>query len=144
MLYDSGDKAGARVQLLWVIERSNEDELKQVARVRLAEVQFDDKQYDDALRTLDARHDEPFAGVYADLRGDILAAAGRVSEARPAYQAALTRLDANSPYHAYVQAKLDALGGATGMPGGSAGAATTAAPAASPPAAAKNPPAPTR
>ncbi len=144
MLYDSGDKSGAKVQLLWVIERSNEDELKQVARIRLAEVQFDDKQYDDALRTLDAKHDEPFAGVYADLRGDILAAAGRVSEARPAYQAALTRFDANSPYHAYVQAKLDALGGATGAPGGSAGAAVAPAPAAPPPAATKNPPAPSK
>jgi predicted negative regulator of RcsB-dependent stress response len=145
MLFDSGDKAGAKVQLLWVIDRSNEDELKQIARIRLAGVQFDDKQYDDALRTLDAKHDEPFAGVYADLRGDILAAAGRVSEARPAYQAALTRLDANSPYHAFVQAKLDALGGALGGPGGSSGAtAPAAAPAASSSAAAKNPPAPSK
>jgi predicted negative regulator of RcsB-dependent stress response len=151
MLYDSGDKAAAKVQLLWVIDHSNEDELKQIARIRLAEVQFDDKQYDDALRTLDAKHDEPFAGVYADLRGDILAAAGRAGEARTAYQIALTRLDASSPYRTYVQAKLDALGGATdaqgkvgGATGGSAGAAPPAAAPggpAPPPAAAKNAPA---
>ena len=55
---------------------------------------FDDKQYDDALRTLDAKHDDAFAGIYADMRGDILAAAGRNAEARAAYQTALARLDA--------------------------------------------------
>jgi len=35
-----------------VLDRSAEDELKQIARVRLASIQFDQKQYDDALRTL--------------------------------------------------------------------------------------------
>jgi predicted negative regulator of RcsB-dependent stress response len=111
MLFDNGDKAGAKAQLQWVIEKSNEDTLKQIARYRLAEVQFDDRQFDDALRTLDAKHDEPFAGLYADLRGDLLAAAGKPAEARAAYQTAVAKLDAKSPYHSYVQVKLDALGG---------------------------------
>ena len=79
-----------------MIDRDAEDELKQIARLRLAAILFDDKQYDDALRTLDAKHDEAFAGIYADLRGDILAAAGRADEARTAYQTALARLDAKS------------------------------------------------
>jgi predicted negative regulator of RcsB-dependent stress response len=126
ILFDAGDKAGAKAQLQYVIDRSSEDELKQIARLRLAEVQFDEKQYNDALRTLDAKHDEPFAGVYADLRGDILAAAGRVSEARSAYQTALTRFDAASPYHSYVQAKLDAVGGPLSAAAGSAGATVPA------------------
>ena len=111
LLFDNADAQGATAQLQFVLERSNEDELKQIARVRLAEIQFDAKQYDDALRTLDAKRDEPFAAVYEDLRGDILAAAGRASEARTAYQTALTKLDAKSPYHGFVQAKLDAIGG---------------------------------
>ncbi len=111
LLFDSGDAAGATAQLNFVLDRSGEDELKQIARVRLASIQFDAKQYDDALRTLDAKHDEPFAGVYEDLRGDILAAAGRTSEARTAYQTALTKLDAKGGYYGFVQAKLDGLGG---------------------------------
>ena len=114
LMFDAGDTAGATAQLLSVIDRSNEDELKQVARIRLAEIQFDGKQYDDALRTLDAKHDDAFSGVYEDLRGDILAAAGRTSEARTAYQTALTKLDAKSPYHGFIQAKLDSIGGPLG------------------------------
>ena len=124
LLFDSGDTAGAKAQLACVIDRSAEDELKQIARVRLAAILFDDKQYDDALRTLDAKHDEPFAGVYADLRGDILAAAGRTSEARTAYQTALDEARRRRvAYHNFVQAKLDALGGPLG-----AGAAAGVAP----------------
>ena len=111
LLFDAGDAAGATAQLNFVLDRATEDELKQIARVRLASIQFDAKQYDDALRTLDAKHDEPFAGVYADLRGDILAAAGRANEARSSYQTALTKLDSKGAYYGFVQAKLDGLGG---------------------------------
>lgn len=133
-LFDNGDKAGAAAQLLGVIERSSEEELKEIARLRLAEVQLDQKQYDDALRTLDAKHDEAFAGIYADLRGDVLLAAGRNPDARAAWQTALTKLDANSPYHAYVQAKLDAAGGPLASAAGSAASSAPAAAPAAPPA----------
>ncbi len=114
LLFDNGDKAGAKPQLQWVIDRSGEDELQQIARYRLAEVQFDDKQYDDALRTLDAKHDEPFAGLYADLRGDILAAAGRARRRARRLPDGDGQLDAKSPYRSYVQVKLDAAGGPAG------------------------------
>ena len=111
-LHEAGDKAGAKAQLVSVIDRDSEPELKEIARLRLAALLMDDKQYDDALRTLDAKHDDGFAGIYADLRGDILVAAGRSAEARAAYQTALARLGATSPYRNYVQVKLDTLGGA--------------------------------
>ena len=137
LLFESGDKAGAKAQLAAVIDKDSEDELKQIARLRLAAILFDDKQYDDALRTLDARHDEAFAGIYADLRGDILAAAARNDEARTAYQAALTRLDAKSPYRNFVQVKLDTLGGAVA---GAGAVATGAAVPASAPGTAATPP----
>ena len=109
LAWDQGDKAGAKAQLQWVIDRASEDELKQVARFRLAAALLDERNYDQALATLDAKHAEPFAGIYADLRGDALAAAGRMHEARTAYQTALAKLDAKSPYRNYVQVKLDAL-----------------------------------
>ena len=138
-LYDAGDKAGAKAQLAAVIDRDSEDELKQIARLRLASMLFDDKQYDEALRTLDAKHDDAFAGIYADMRGDILAAAGRNAEARAAYQNALVRLDPKSPYRSYVQVKLDAQGGAIPVAGAAAAAPATVAAPATPPAPATAP-----
>jgi predicted negative regulator of RcsB-dependent stress response len=146
MLFDSGDAAGARTQLQWVIDKSDETDLKEIARYRLAEVLVNDKQYDEALKLLDAKHGAPYAGLYADLRGDALAMAGRKAEARAAYEDALAKLDSKSTYKQYVQVKLDALGGAgapapaPAAPSGSAPAAPAATPApapATPPAAPK-------
>ncbi|MCC7328139.1 MAG: tetratricopeptide repeat protein [Burkholderiales bacterium] len=129
LLYDSGDSAGARAQLQWAIDRADEIELKEIARYRIAGLLLDDKQYDEALRVLDAKHGEPFAGLYADLRGDALAAAGRTEDARGAYQVALAKFDSKSQYRNFVQVKLDALGGAP-VGGGSSAIAIPTPPAA--------------
>ncbi|MFO1311974.1 MAG: tetratricopeptide repeat protein [Burkholderiales bacterium] len=148
MLFDSGDTAGARAQLSWVIDKSDENDLKEIARYRLAEVLVNDKQYDEALKILDAKHGAPYAGLYADLRGDALAAAGRKEDARAAYADALGKLDSKSSYKQYVQVKLDALGGAPAAAPAAAmapAAAASAVPAAAPspaPAAAPAPAAP--
>jgi len=53
-----------------------------------------------------------------------LAASGKRDDARAAYQAALAKLDAKTPYRTYVQVKLDSLGGPTAA----AGAAITTLP----------------
>ena len=139
LLFENGDKAGAKAQLASVIDKDAEDELKEVARLRLAAILLDEKQYDEALRTLDAKHGESFSGVYADARGDINAAAGRREEARSAYQTALARLDPKSPYRNFVQAKLDAIGGPIGGAGAAAAGAATPAQGAVAPANTPNP-----
>lgn len=125
MLFDAGDKAGAKLQLTWVVDHADEDELKAIARYRLAEIQLDAGQADDALKTLDAKRPDAFNGLYADLRGDALTAAGRAADARAAYQEAAAALDPKSAYRAYVQVKLEAAGGAvaTAPTGGSSEAA---------------------
>lgn len=139
VLWDAGDKAGAKAQLNWVIDRASEDELKQIARYRLAEALLDDNQYDQALAVLDAKHADAFAGLYADLRGDALAAAGRAAEARNAYETALAKLDPKSSYRNYVQVKLDATPVAAKPPQPGATPAAGSPPAPSPPAAAPAP-----
>jgi predicted negative regulator of RcsB-dependent stress response len=143
LLWDSGDKAGARAQLQWALDRADDPELAAVARYRLAEAWLDDGKPDEALKLADAKVPDAFAGIYADLRGDALAVAGRKDDARKAYETALAKLDTRSPYRNYVEVKFHALGGdvaptpaANALPG-----AAPAAAAAAPAAAAKGAPA---
>jgi predicted negative regulator of RcsB-dependent stress response len=128
--FDSGDAASARAQLQWIVDRADEQELKEIARYRLAELMLNEKQYDEALKMLDAKYSEPFAGLYADLRGDAHAAAGHTEDARTAYKEALAKFDAKSSYRNYVQVKLDSLGvSAISAPSAAPAAAPSAAPA---------------
>jgi predicted negative regulator of RcsB-dependent stress response len=106
------DVARAKTQLQWVIDHASEAGLKDVARLRLAAVLLDEKNYADAMKLLDAKHPASFDGLYADLKGDVLSAQGKVEEARSAYKLAYEKTDANSMYRNLIQMKLDAAGGA--------------------------------
>lgn len=108
--FDSGDAAGARTRLQWVVENGRDDETRDIARLRLAAVLLDEKQYDAALKLLETRQVDALSALYADLKGDVLVAQGRSSDARSAYQLALDKSDAKSTYRALIQIKLDALG----------------------------------
>jgi len=105
------DAARAKTQLQWVIKHADEEGLKNVARLNLANVLLDEKSYDEALALLDTTHPDSFAGSYAELKGDVLNAQGKAGEARAAYQQALGKTDAKSAYHNLIQMKLDMLGG---------------------------------
>ena len=106
------DIARAKTQLEWVIQHADETGLQNLARLKLASVLLDEKNYAEALKLLDVKHAESFMGLYADLKGDVLNAQGKADEARAAYQLALTKTDAQSKYRILIQMKLDALGGA--------------------------------
>ena len=60
--FDAGDSAAARAQLQWIVDHADEQELQEIARYRLAELMLNDKQYDDALKMLDAKVGEPLRG----------------------------------------------------------------------------------
>jgi predicted negative regulator of RcsB-dependent stress response len=104
------DIAHAKAQLFWVIEHAKEVSLQDVAHLKLASVMLDEKKYDEALKQLDAAHPDSFTGLYADLKGDVLSAMGKVAEARAAYQQALDKTDSKSMYRNLIQLKLDGLG----------------------------------
>jgi len=108
--YDSGDAAAAATRLQWALDKARDDEIVALARLRLAGIRLDEKKYDEALALLDAKHAPAFAPLYADLRGDVLAAQGKAAEARAAYKIALEKSPPNSNYRSVVQIKLDALG----------------------------------
>lgn len=106
------DVSRAKAQLFWVIEHAKEAALQDAARLKLASVLLDEKKYDEALKQLDAAHPESFTGLYSDLKGDVLSAMGKTTEARAAYQQALDKTDAKSMYRNLIQLKLDGLGAA--------------------------------
>jgi len=111
--YETGDAKSAKAQLQWVVEHASEGASRQLARLRLAGLWLDEKNYAEALKLLESEHDAAFDAMYADLKGDVLAAQGKPAEARAAYQAAIAKTDPKSlAYRNYVQAKLDALGDA--------------------------------
>ena len=110
--FDAGDLAGAKTNLQWVVDHSRDDDMKSLARYRLAGVLLDEKKFDEALKLLDAKPEDPMANLIADLRGDVLVAKGSAAEARAAYQAALEKTDARSSYRNLIQIKIDALGSA--------------------------------
>ena len=108
--FDTGDLAAAKTQLNWVMSNAREDEIRDIARLRLAGVLLDEKNYAEALKQLETKPVESLASLYSDLKGDVLAAQGKKAEARNAYQLALDRSDPGSPYRSIVQLKLDAIG----------------------------------
>ena len=110
--YDRKDEKTAKAQLQWVIERSKFDDLRDIARLRLAAILLDEKSYDEALKQLEAKHGDPFIAQFAALKGDILAAKAQTEEARTAYRLALEKADkGNEQFRGGVQLRLDALGG---------------------------------
>jgi predicted negative regulator of RcsB-dependent stress response len=110
--FESGDLSAAKSQLQWVIDRAKEAEVRDVARLRLAGVLLDEKNHAEALRLVDTKPVESMTGLYADLKGDILLTQGKRDEARGAYQLALDKSEAGSPYRSAIQLKLDSLGSA--------------------------------
>ena len=110
--YDRKDEKTAKAQLQWVIDRSASDDLRDLARVRLAAILLDEKAYDEALKQLEAPHAKPYEPQYAALKGDILVAKGQPAEAKAAYKAALENAEAqDAQFRETVRMRLDALGG---------------------------------
>jgi len=103
------DVSGARAQLEW-LSQTKHAALVPVSRLRLAALFLDQKEYEAALAQL---KDAPpsFEGLFADRRGDVLAAQGKPAEAKKAWSDAMNLLGATNPLTPVVKLKLDALGG---------------------------------
>ncbi len=121
MQFDAGDLKTARAQLQWVTDKARDKDLRDLGRLRLAHVLFDDKALDEALKLLGEEPVPAFAARFSELKGDILAMQGKQSEAKAAYRAALAKLEVaekaagsqggrDSQYRDLLQVKLDSLG----------------------------------
>lgn len=106
----TGEVEEAKKNLKWVVENAKEAQMRDVARLRLAGVLLDEKKFEDALKLLSNQPADSYAMLYADMRGDVLTAQDKVTEARAAYQLALEKSEATSSYRRLIEVKLDALG----------------------------------
>ena len=108
--FDAGDLKTAKTQLIWVAE-NGKNEVRDLARLRLAAVQLDEQAYDEALKPLEAAHAAAFDARFLELKGDVLTAQGKKAEARTAYKSALEKMaDKPSASRELLQQKLDSLG----------------------------------
>ncbi|MCC7100343.1 MAG: tetratricopeptide repeat protein [Rubrivivax sp.] len=108
---EKGDTEGARAALAWAAANAADDDYRALARLRLAAVLLQAKQYDQALAELAQAKAPSFEALVADRRGDVLLAQGKRDEARSAFEAAWAAMDDRLDYRRLVEAKLVALGG---------------------------------
>ena len=120
--FERGQADAARASLQWLADHGREDEARTVARLRLAALQGEAKQYDEALRTLEGAKAAGFEALVADRRGDLLAAQGKPAEARAAYEAAWAAMSDQVAYRRLIEAKLTAMGAAPAPAAGASGA----------------------
>jgi predicted negative regulator of RcsB-dependent stress response len=125
VLADKGKADDARAALAWVGAEAKEAELRTVAQLHLAALLAEAKQYDEALKALDAAKAPGFEALVADRRGDVMMLMGKKAEARNAWTVAHAAMSDKVEYRRLVEAKLTALGAA---PGASAAAAAASAP----------------
>lgn len=108
---EAGDLKSAQAQYRYALERARDAGVRDLARLRLAAILLDSKDYAGALALLDEAHGAAYKALYANLRGDVLIEQGKLKEARAAYQEALKAMDENNALKPLVEIKLDAIGG---------------------------------
>jgi predicted negative regulator of RcsB-dependent stress response len=106
----SGDASPAKTQLQWVIDNSSEPSLQDVAKLHFAALLLDERSYDEAVKWLESEHAASFDGLYADLKGDVLSAQGKIEAARSAYNIAYEKVGVSSAYRGLIEIKIDSLG----------------------------------
>lgn len=108
--YHANEVKSAKAQLEWTVKHAKETSVAAIAGLQLASILAEEKDYEGALKLLDAKHDAGFDGLFADLKGDVLVSMGKPEEAKAAYQLALAKLDPQGKYRTLTQQKLEALG----------------------------------
>ena len=105
------DINGAKAYLEWVINHAKLTGQKEIAKLRLSQLQLDESNFDEALATSNLGETTAFKSLFEELKGDIYLAQGKTVEAASAYQAAKMTLDENDPRGLILKLKLDDIAG---------------------------------
>ncbi len=105
---EEGEIDSSHARLQWVIENSQLPELAHIARLRKAKIFLSQDKVAETNTLITGIDQGTFVGGYAEIKGDIALAQGKIEDARQAYTEAVPLL---SPQHGdWVQMKLDNLG----------------------------------
>lgn len=107
---ESNDPGRAKRHLEWVVEHASFPELVPIARIRLARLLIDAREYETALAELDRIDSPAFDGRVREMQGDIHHARGDRDAARDSYQTVLAGADLSVSTRMRVRMKLDDLG----------------------------------
>ena len=110
VLAEKGKPDAAKTALQWVAGDASDEGLQATAKLRLAAMLVEAKDYDNALKQLGSGIPKPFEALAADRRGDIYNLQGKKDQARQEYIKAWQGLAADSEYRNLVEVKLTALG----------------------------------
>jgi predicted negative regulator of RcsB-dependent stress response len=112
----TGKPDTAKTTLAWVAEQSSDAGYQALARLRLAALATETKNYDEALRLLNMAYPVSFDALAADRKGDVLLLQGDKTRALAEYEKAYRLFDARTEYRRLVEVKLNALGVEIGQP----------------------------
>jgi predicted negative regulator of RcsB-dependent stress response len=107
---DENDLAAAKSHLQWALDNAKQEEIKLIARLRLARVVHAEGKDDEALQLLSIADAGKFAPAYDELKGDIYVAKGDPKQAKTHYDLALQGLEPTSRARRYIEMKRDDLG----------------------------------
>ncbi len=107
---EAKDKDATRAHLQWALDNASQEEIKHVARIRLARLMLSEGQYAEALKLASVTSDGPFLGTYEEIKGDAYLGQQQPEQARAAYASAMQHLDPSAAMREIVQMKLDNLG----------------------------------
>ncbi len=105
---EQGNNELALSELNWVIDNTSDNNIKEVATIRLIRVQISAKQYDKAEQQLSQTYSTAYTPLIDELKGDLYHAQNKSKEAIDSYQRAILNSGGNPPR--YLQMKLDSLG----------------------------------
>ena len=106
---EANDLPKAEALLKGIMDRTKDDQLALIARVRLARVQLAANKPDEARATLDAKPAGAFEARFHEVRGDVLFAKGDKAGALKEYLAALAGSDGRSVDTQSLQLKINDL-----------------------------------
>lgn len=107
---DKGETEPAKAYLTWVIEKSADAGYQALAKIRLAAVLVEMKDYSGAEKWLTSSYPAEFTALASERLGDVQQFSARPDQAKASYLKAWDSLSATPEYRRLLAIKLNALG----------------------------------